>query len=250
MDQENPHQRLSQISTAWTMLGQAHEGTPEEMKAARRQLMQRYGAPIYRYLRASVRDTDAADELYQEFALRFVRGDFKRASPDRGRFRNFLKTALYHLIVDHQRRQKRQPVPLSPDSPEPGVDAEQVATSDAEFLSAWRAKLLARAWDALAGFEQETGQPLYTVLRFRADQPDLQAPQMAEQLAARLGKPVTPEWVRKRLHLARAKFADYLLDEVRQTLEEPTEEALEQELVDLGLLEYCRSALGRSSSGS
>jgi RNA polymerase sigma-70 factor (ECF subfamily) len=245
MSQEAVNQRLSQISTAWSMLCQAHEGAPETMKAARRQLMQQYGAAVYRYLLAAVRSPDAADELYQEFALRFVRGDFKSASPDRGRFRSFLKTSLYHLIVDHQRRQKRQPVPLSPDSPEPAVEDSQLATSDQEFLTAWRAELLGRAWKDLARFEGETGQPLFTVLRLRADHPDLQAPQMAEQLVAKLGKAVTPEWIRKRLHLARAKFADYLLAVVVQTLETPSEEELEHELIDLGLLDYCRSALER-----
>jgi RNA polymerase sigma-70 factor (ECF subfamily) len=245
MDQEQLNQRLSQISTAWSMLCQAHDGTPEVMKAARRRLMEHYGPAVYRYLLAAVRSPDAADELYQEFALRFVRGDFKNASPDRGRFRSFLKTSLYHLIVDHQRRQKRQPLPLSSDSSEPAIEESQLAASDEEFLTAWRAELLTRAWETLARFEQENNQPLYTVLRFRADHPELQAPHMAEQLAVKLGKPLTPEWIRKRLHQARAKFADYLLGIVAQTLETPAEDALEQELIDLGLLDYCRSALER-----
>jgi RNA polymerase sigma-70 factor (ECF subfamily) len=95
--------RLSQMSTAWTAFFQAHEGPDEATKAARRDLILRYSGPVHRYLMASLRDPDAADEVYQEFALRLVRGDFRRASPDRGRFRDFLKTTLYHLIVDHQR---------------------------------------------------------------------------------------------------------------------------------------------------
>ena len=60
-----------------------------------------------------------------------------------------------------------------------------------------------------------------------------------------IGKAVTPEWVRKRLHVAREKFTDLLLDEVARSLEDPAAEDLEQELIDLGLHEYCRAALAR-----
>jgi RNA polymerase sigma-70 factor (ECF subfamily) len=86
---------------------------------------------------------------------------------------------------------------------------------------------------------------LYAVLRFRADHPEMRSPQMAEELAARLGRPCTPAGVRQALHRAREKFADLLLDEVTHSLEDPTAEHLEQELVDLGLLDYCRPALER-----
>lgn len=93
--------------------------------------------------------------------------------------------------------------------------------------------------------EQETGQPLHTVLRFRADHPKARSPEMAERLSAQLGKAVTPEWVRKRLHVAREKFTDLLLDEVARSLEDPAAEDVEQELIDLGLHDYCRAALAR-----
>jgi hypothetical protein len=68
---------------------------------------------------------------------------------------------------------------------------------------------------------------------------------MAEQLAPRLGKGVTADWVRKWLHAARAKFADLLLGEVAASLREPNPDALAQELIDLELFEYCRPALER-----
>jgi hypothetical protein len=49
--------------------------------------------------------------------------------------------------------------------------------------------------------------------------------------------------VRKRLHYARDKFTELLLQEVLRTLEVATREQLEEELQDLGVLEYCRGAL-------
>jgi RNA polymerase sigma-70 factor (ECF subfamily) len=68
---------------------------------------------------------------------------------------------------------------------------------------------------------------------------------MAAQLSTELGKPLTAAGVRQLLHRARERFADLLLEEVAQSLAEPSPERLEQELLELGLLEYCRPALQR-----
>jgi hypothetical protein len=105
--------------------------------------------------------------------------------------------------------------------------------------------MLSRAWDALARWEREKKQPLYTVLRCRTSHPDLRASQLAERLTRQLGVAVAPEWVYKRLHYAREKFTDLLVEEVLQTLAQPTAEGLEEELLELGLLEFCRAALER-----
>lgn len=245
MNESELNQHLSQISTAWTAVLEAHFGEGDAVGEAQQRLLQRYSAAVYRYLLAAVRDPDAADELFQEFALRLVRGDFKRVDPLRGRFRHFLKTSLYHLIVDHQRRQQRRARPLSADSAEPAAEAPSEADSDREFQTIWRAELMARTWEALARHDRATGQHLYTVLRFRTDHPEVRSPQMAEQLAPEVGKPLTAEWVRKRLFHAREKFTDLLLEEVAQSLANPAVDRLEEELIDLGLLDYCRAALER-----
>src|SRR5262249_47620674 len=100
-------------------------------------------------------------------------------------------------------------------------------------------------WAALAEVERRTGQPFYAVLRFRAKHPDLHSPQIAGQLSARWGRPLTAVGVRQLLHRAREEFAELLLDEVGRSLDGPAAERLEEELIDLGLLEYCRPALER-----
>jgi RNA polymerase sigma-70 factor (ECF subfamily) len=240
-------QRLSQILTTWTLLHQAHEGSAEAAEEAKRRLLLRYGAPAYRYLLAAVRDEEAAEELFQEFALRFVRGDFHRADPGRGRFRQFLKTALINLVIDHRKRSaRRAPVPLPGPGIDPADEREPPAAEEEErFVALWLAELLDRAWAALADFEARTGQPLHTVLRDRTEHPDDKAPDMAPRLAGRLGREISPEWVRKRLHLAREKFTDLIVDEVAASLENPTPDHIEEELIDLGLLDRCRAALER-----
>jgi RNA polymerase sigma-70 factor (ECF subfamily) len=238
-------QRLSQISTVWTVLLQAQRGTEDAVSAGQLQCLERYGGAIHRYLLGALRDVHAADDLFQEFALRFVRGDFKRADPQCGRFRNFLKTSLYHLVVDYQRRQKKRRLSLQPGAVQPASDKSQALDSDREFLTVWRAKLMHCAWQALAAEERRSGNHLYTVLRYRTDHPEIRAPQMARELAPAQGKPVTSGWIRKRLFLAREKFTDLLLDEVVGSLDRPGHAEIEQALLDLGLLKYCRSALLR-----
>src|SRR5260370_23847891 len=100
MDEQSLNQRLSRISTLWTVVYQAHQGSTDAVSAAQRALLERYSGAIHRYLLGAVRDPEVADDLFQEFALRFLRGDFNRADRERGRFRNFIKTSLFHLIVD------------------------------------------------------------------------------------------------------------------------------------------------------
>jgi RNA polymerase sigma factor (sigma-70 family) len=246
MDQESQHQRLGEISTLWGLIGVAAGSSPEAVGAAQEALLERYGGAVRRYLLGALRDPDAAAEVFQEFALRFVRGDlFRNASPERGRFRDFVITAVFHLIVDYQRRQRRRPCSLDPSRDEPAVAAPSRTDSEQDFLASWREQLLDRTWLALAELERQTGAPCHTVLRFRTEQPLLSSAEMAEQLSARLGRTYTVDGVRQALHRARERFADLLLEEVVQSLENPSVERLEEELGDLGLLGACRAALQR-----
>jgi RNA polymerase sigma-70 factor (ECF subfamily) len=230
------------------MVLEAKQG-PAARATAQEQLMERYSGAVYSYLLGIVRDTHTADDLAQEFALRFLRGDFRRADPQRGRFRNFLKTAVLNLVTDHHRRQKARPQFIAPDSPEPAANAESTSDLDRQFVDSWRHELVARAWEALEHEQQRSDQPFYTVLRCRSNHPELRSAQLAAELSRQLGKPVTDNWVRQVLHRARKLFADHLLDDVMQSLDNPSPEQVEEELVELGLLEYCRPALERRNRG-
>ncbi len=247
MGQEDLNERLSRISTAWTMLHQAHTGSADAAAAAQQMLLQRYRGAVYRYLLAALRDPHAADDLTQEFALALVRGDFRKAEPQRGRFRHYVKTVLFHLVSKYRKQQHKDPQPLATDSDNPAL-AALAAPEDSErqFLENWRNELLARAWEALA----EAQPAFYAVLRFRAAHPKLPSAEMARQLSQQLGKPLTPDSVRQKLHRARGMFAELLLDEVAHSVEPPTAELVEEELRELNLWVYCQPALERHRRGS
>jgi DNA-directed RNA polymerase specialized sigma24 family protein len=244
MDTNNFEQHLSQIETHWTAVFQAHEGRSVQTTEAQAVLVLRYGGAVHRYLLASLRDVDAADELSQEFALRFLRGDFKNADPDKGRFRDFLKRAVYRLMVDYHRARRTRPRPLA-EEPEP-ADAPDPwdHALDRQFLESWREQLMAHAWSALDQVQDRRGHPFAEVLRLRVASPELRSGQLAERLSQRLGRPVSSGWVRLNLHRARDMFVKSLIDEVKRSLDGHPEQ-LEDELTELGLLEYCRSVLDR-----
>ena len=254
MEPDDLNDRLSRLGTRLTVWLQAHQGVGEAAILARQQLLLRYYGAVYRYLLSMVRDPAAAEELTQEFAVRLLRGDFKHFDPQRGRFRDFLKVAVRHLVIDYWRQQKKlhenNPQPLQPGQAEQVVDNPPDAVLDQTFVDKWKEELLGRTWEALAAHEKESGQAYYTVLRFKTSQPTTRSVQLAALVSAKLGRILTGANLRQLLHRARKRFAELLVDEVARSLDTSEPDQVAEELIALGLLSYCRSAVtpgGRSS---
>jgi RNA polymerase sigma-70 factor (ECF subfamily) len=245
MNEHEIEQHLSHIATQWTMLYRAHQGDADEAAAARQELMLRYCGAVYRYLLRAVQDPTVAEDLTQEFALRFVQGRFGQVDREQGRFRNYVKGALFRLVQDHYRSQAREPHMVALPEQVPVAAPDEATASEQVFHDSWRQELLSRAWKALEQAQAETGQPYYDVLRARVDQPDLSSSQLAEQLSTRLGRPLSSAGVRQLLHRARERFAELLLDDVRQSLEGAPLEQIAEELAELNLLKYCKDVLDR-----
>ncbi len=247
VNEEFIQSRLSRISTIWTQLEQAHGRTGAGAEQARRDLVHRYRGVAYRYILAAVRDADQADDLIQEFAVRVMQGRFRGADPAAGRFRDYLKTALYRLVADHFRtRNKRLPQIDADQLPEPSWETAP-ELSDACFLTSWREELLSRTWQKLEKRERQDNQPHFTVLKFNADHPQLTSQESADRLSEllRQSPPFTAAGIRKMLQRAREQFARLLVEEVTRSLENPERAEIEQELIDLDLHKYCRRLFGR-----
>lgn len=240
---DEPGKRLSDISTRWSVIFRAHQDNGAQKQAAQLALVERYCGAIYYYLLGAIREPNVVEDLCQEFAYRVVRGDFKRADPRQGRFRDYIKTSLHHLVADYRREQQGQPRSLPFDSALFVKAESDVGNPEEEFVERWREELLDRAWEGLAGLERETGPHYHAVLRLRAEQPEVSSERMAEELSRRLGKPLSAVAVRQALHRAREKFANLLLEEVARSLETADRAQVEQELIDLKLLSYCKPAL-------
>ena len=252
-------ERLSRVSTEWSLVFEANrpaasEASLAEAVAARQKLLLRYCGAIERYLLSALGDADAVSEVSQRFALCFARGDFKNANPEKGRFRDFVRTVLFHQLVDYRReiqKQKERHGQLA------GISEVAVASGSLgpaqqaqdDFLRSWREELLDRAWSALAEQQRQHGGLRFTVLRLRADRPDASSAELTAELSAKEGREFTATQVRQIVHRARESFAELLLDETICSLDAgaaagpPNRDEIEQELIDLGFIGYCREAL-------
>jgi RNA polymerase sigma-70 factor (ECF subfamily) len=81
MEDDDLH--ISRIPTAWTMVRDAHRDHTA-VQVAQQQLLDRYGGAVRRYALSALRSEDAADDVLQEFSLKFLRGDFANANPSAG----------------------------------------------------------------------------------------------------------------------------------------------------------------------
>jgi RNA polymerase sigma-70 factor (ECF subfamily) len=237
MSPDENDRRLEHITTNWSVIRDAH-GTPDTARAALEALTRRYGLAIERYLRKVAGGAESAAELYQEFWVSVAGGKLKSADPGRGRFRDYVKAVLRHLVARYHAKRKRGPQAVGGDGP--ALDAVPAPEpEDGRLDEEWRETLLARTWAAL----RTANAFYYEVLWFRAHHADLRSPELAARLTARLGKALTAEGVRQTLHRARRQFCWLLLEEVKDSLANPTREEAEEELAELGLLQECRDAL-------
>jgi len=219
--------RLTTLETSWTEIRKAHLPGPDG-QAAMRELIGRYHDAVERYLRLKLRDRNLADEVFQEFWTKLLDHKLAGADHNKGRFRDYLRTVLHRLIIDHFRGRKFQPLP-------PG-DLIDPSAPDLEYDRVWREAVLSRVRSRLETYEAATPKNRYAkVLQLRISDTDASIEELAERLGVEVGSPVTPEAFRKTLQRARAKFFELLVEELRSTIHPASAEDIEAEIYDLGL---------------
>jgi len=224
---EMEEDRLTQISTIWTTISSAHTPGPKS-QAAMEDLVGRYHDAVTRYIYVKVRDKNLADEVLQEFWKKLLEGKLAGADKSKGRFRDYLRTVLHRLIIDHFRTRKLQPLP-------PG-DLLDSARPDEDFDRVWREAVINRVWSRLETYQASTPKNRYaSVLQLRRDFPKASIDEIAAKLGEITRAQVTPEAFRKNLQRARAKFIELLVQELRETIHPTSTEAVEEEIRDLGL---------------
>jgi RNA polymerase sigma factor (sigma-70 family) len=220
-------ERLTTLETSWTTIRTAHLPGPEG-QAAMRDLISRYHDAVERYLHLKIRDRNLADEVFQEFWTKLLTHKLAGADNNKGRFRDYLRTVIHRLIIDHFRGRKLQSLP-------PG-DLLDPSAPDDEYDRVWREAIIQRVRSRLETYEAATPKNRYAkVLQLRVENPDAPIEEIAERLSKQVGSPVTPEAFRKTLQRARAKFLELLIEELRVTIHPASPEDIEAEIYDLGL---------------
>src|SRR5262249_7739697 len=153
------NENLTDLETSWTTIRNAHMAGPAG-QAAMRDLIGRYHDAVERYLRLKLRDRNLADEVFQEFWTKLLSHKLAGADNSKGRFRDYLRTVLHRLIVDHFRGRKHQPLP-------PG-DLLDPSAPDHDYDRVWREAIIRRVWSRLETYEASTPKNRYaTVLHLR-----------------------------------------------------------------------------------
>ena len=232
--------RLENVQTRWSLLRAASLDGSSAIEL-RQALVLRYVVPIRSYIAAIVQDENAADEIAQDAIVRLLQGDFAGADPDRGRFRDLLKTALRNMVKTHWKKAKvRKSAALDFD-----VGSDSDGDDGDPWLDHWRKQLLDVAWDDLKKVEdREPNRFPWSVMKVRIDLPEADSVALAAELGKRLGKEVRPDAFRQQLKRARERFAETLIGELRDGLNDPDPQRVHDELIALGLYQWLKDKVG------
>jgi hypothetical protein len=225
-----PRRAIEDISTHWPLIRDPA------------QFVLRYAPAIEAYLGALVRDPHAVEEITQDFLLHVVERGLIPEENLRGRFRHYLKMAIRNAAVTYYRRRRPQSLNDEALRALPAADAPDPA--DEEWLREWRRCVLDRVWERLEQHQRRSHDNFaYTALRLTADHPHADTRELAERTSSAVGRPLRPDAFRKQVSRARRMFAQYLVEEIAQTIRNPTAECVEEELVEVGLMAYVRPLL-------
>lgn len=217
-------------TTQWSLILRATQPSDSNARTALEELCQRYWFPLYAFARRRVAEVHEAQDLTQEFFLRLLeKNSLAAASPERGRFRNFLLSSLKNFLAnewDRANTQKRgggrERLSLDWDSGESRLSFEPTHTDtpEREFERQWALTLLDvvvhRLQDEFAAagksrqFEllKQTLTGSRAVLDYSAIAAELQ---MSEEAA------------RQAAHRLRKRYRELLREEVAATVESDDE---------------------------
>jgi hypothetical protein len=202
----------------------------------------RYEIAIRKYLSALLRCPEGVQEVMHEVLISLMKRGIGELQDNEGRFRDYLRTTLRHAVYQYWRKRERSP------SNDGGLETAAAPTRtpgeevDQLWLTEWRSCLLERTWKVLKGLQERgaSSGPYYTILQLAVQYPHDTSTQLAARGEAMLNKPMRADTFRQQLRRARRRFAEILRDEVVNTLNDPTPEALVDEFIDLGILEFMR----------
>ena len=230
--QPNANPQIAQFATTrWSVvLAAAGQNATSRSREALSVLCASYWYPLYAYVRRQGYSADEAQDLTQEFFVRFLERDFLQlVNPERGRFRSYLLSALKHFLSDQWDRaralkrgggQKAISLDLKDAEgryavePAKGLSAEQVferqwtltvldrvlCRLQAEYANSGKSKIFERLKEFLTG---DSGKDSYAQAAVALD--------------------MTEGAVKVAAHRMRRRYAQLLQEEITETVTTPDE---------------------------
>jgi RNA polymerase sigma factor (sigma-70 family) len=217
-------------TTHWSVVLAAGGIPTEQSRVALATLCERYWYPLYVYLRRQGYSADQAEDLTQGFFARLLEKDWLRGvSPERGRFRSFMLTAVKHYASNERDRAralkrggKTPPMSFEIEGAEGMYQLEprDDLTPEHIFDRRWALLLLDRVLVRVrTDFERRGKDAVFETLK-----PYLAGEKTGESYAeagAALG--MSEGAVKVAVHRLRRRFRDVLRDEIAQTVSTPDE---------------------------
>jgi RNA polymerase sigma-70 factor (ECF subfamily) len=224
---EAPSRRFA--TTRWSLILATREAESPRASAALADLCELYWQPVYAFIRRSGVSTDDARDLTQSFFARVLEKDvFAQAQQSRGRFRNFLLTAVRYFLaneVDAARAQKRggghAPVPFEFDDGERRYRLEPTddVTPEDLYERRWALTVLeATLARVSAAYADSARHPVFVALR-----PVLTGEESESYVTKAAALGMTEGALRVALHRLRQQFSKCLREIVAETVERPDE---------------------------
>lgn len=191
----------------------------------------RYLIPMRDQLIQGLGSESLADECLRRIITHLVAQGF--GSHARGRLRDFLlratRSAAKTLVAEQAASPPAAGAPLQ-------IDWSQWMVDTQSWRDHWRAAVLARAWRTLERREhQDRSTPLYSILRWSSAYPRETPKMLAIRINTESDVSVDAATITRLLPLARRRFAQILLGEIVETLDEKDAAAVEAELAAIGL---------------
>jgi len=217
-------------TTHWSVVLTAGQRDSAHAAAALEKLCRAYWYPLYAYVRRRGYSPEDAEDRTQSFFVRLLEGKLlPHASPQRGRFRSFLLTALQNFLSDEHDRAaalKRgggQPL-ISLDSLDGearyALEPADDVSPDRLFERRWATTVLEGAWTRLeAEYAADGKVDLFRELR-RFNSAHEGAPGYAEA-AGKLGLPENT--VKSLVHRMKRRYRVLLRAEIAHTVADPAE---------------------------
>jgi RNA polymerase sigma-70 factor (ECF subfamily) len=233
-------------TTRWSLVAAARDGDAETARVALSALCERYWYPLYAFVRRTGHAPADAEDLTQGFLAQLLeRRGFEQARADRGRLRSFLLRSLRNFLMneaDARHAAKRGggaiTVPIELEAGEARFAREPAApdTPETIFDRTWARAVLDGVLDRLRDEARAAGRAdEFAVLRHAltgdADRGAYQA--WARELGTTEGA------VKVAVHRLRRQFRERVRDAIADTLTDPDDPAVDDELAFLsGILRH------------
>lgn len=236
-----PRPPRSFATTNWSLVRQAASSNEEIVRAALDTLCNAYWYPVYAFVRSRNHSEADAKDLTQGFFARLLRlNGLAKADPLHGRLRSYLLSSLKNfLISEHaqatsQKRGGGMAIASFDDEWAGNTFATEPVdemTPDRLYQRRWALTVLEFSFDLLreeyaAKGKEELYEHLRPMLGFTSESERDYA-----GISAQAGVPVNT--LKVHVHRLRQRWTEILREQVAQTLADPTEENIKDELREL-----------------